>query len=85
MMQISIQKYLIKYSFAFIEPRLLRNVLYFISFKEDALRKHTPLRKKDVLCVYIKSIYNKGREKKKEQSSPCKKESQKISFSSIFF
>jgi hypothetical protein len=28
--------------------------------------ENTPLSKKDVLCVYIKSIYNKGREKKEK-------------------
>jgi hypothetical protein len=29
-------------------------------------RENTHTEKKDVLCVYIRSIYNKGREKKKE-------------------
>jgi hypothetical protein len=53
---------------------MLRDVLYFISLKEDVLTQqtnihpgNTPLRKKDVLCVYIKSIYNKRRGEKERR------------------
>jgi hypothetical protein len=38
-------------------------LLYFF-FIRCTEKTHTE--KKDVLCVYIRSIYNKGREKKKE-------------------